>query len=869
MIKSGVIFLPVLLTITFSCSLESERMSPPDDPLCGQEAACGRASAGSRLLVEVSDALAEELVAGGGEYDGYLLERIFPEDPEFEERHRAAGLHRCFFATPAGDIPATRALAELKSAPGILNVEIDRPVHPEAVPFNDPYAIYQWHLSNPGGQGGYTAGCDINVVPVWEKYTAGSSNVIVGVVDTGTQYDHQDLAGVVIAPGSNGSRSFLNSTSSDPYNYTPQRHATHVSGIIAAINNNGTGGCGIAGGRDGSGGVRILDLQAIPSSDSDSGNTYNAIVWAADHGAVILNNSWTFSYTKIDDVPTTTPAFATLAIDYFINHAGTSAGGAQTGPMKGGVVFFSAGNNNWSRSQPAMYDKAIAVGATGPSNEAATYSNYGSWVDICAPGGNYSASGNTAAEIYSSVSGNGYDWMQGTSMSCPMVSGVAALLVSQYGGPGFTNEDLKTLLLEGADRLSVKSHTKYIGPLVDAYESMSMNGKELKPVDDATVTQKGTTATVWWAVREYGNEPMYAYRAFIAESRADLEGINPLDYPSSLRSRAVETSTKEPGERVSAVFYSLEKDKDYYYTVAGYTRSGRYTKGNAIGSFRIIGNRAPVLESDLSGSITLTHNENATVLIRYSDPDGDQLKVDFAPGSPAASIRDDGEGGITLSIDGAGAPAGGYTATLTVSDAELSTPLSIPYTILPNTVPVVLKSFASTMLTVGKSVTLPLDGCFKDNDGDALTCSASLAGRGGGAPVAADGQTGFAKVSVNGNTLTIKGIAPGVGSVELRASDGFGGSASTSFLIRVDEAGSEGLSIYPAEVRDRLYITASKACVTPVSITTASGKEIFAKSVGQDPFNPYYVSMGKCAPGIYVVKVELDGKKIVREVVKL
>ena len=92
----------------------------------------------------------------------------------------------------------------------------------------------------------------------------------------------------------------------------------------------------------------------------------------------------------------------------------------------------------------------------------------GGWVDIAAPGGSaYYSSG----QIYSTVPGNKYGWMQGTSMACPHVSGVAALIVSQYGGPGFTNDMLKERLINGANKIALSSNTK-IGPLVDAYGSI-------------------------------------------------------------------------------------------------------------------------------------------------------------------------------------------------------------------------------------------------------------------------------------------------------------------------------------------------------------------------------------------------------------
>ena len=138
-----------------------------------------------------------------------------------------------------------------------------------------------------------------------------------------------------------------------------------------------------------------------------------------------------------------TPESLKAAVDYFEQYAGKDENGKQVGPMDGGVVILAAGNENrdWSAN---MYEKMISVGALAPDYYRAYYSCYGDWVDICAPGGDYKK----GSQIVSTLPGNKYGKMQGTSMACPHVSGVAALIASKNGGPGFTNTQLKKLLLE-------------------------------------------------------------------------------------------------------------------------------------------------------------------------------------------------------------------------------------------------------------------------------------------------------------------------------------------------------------------------------------------------------------------------------------
>ena len=116
---------------------------------------------------------------------------------------------------------------------------------------------------------------------------------------------------------------------------------------------------------------------------------------------------------------------------------------------------------------PGMYDGCLSVAAVGPTGKYAYYTCYGDWVDVSAPGGDQQFDA-IRGGVYSTLAGNKYGGLQGTSMACPHVSGVAALVVSYCGGPGFTNEMLKDKLLGSANKSAI-SQTKQVGGLVDAY----------------------------------------------------------------------------------------------------------------------------------------------------------------------------------------------------------------------------------------------------------------------------------------------------------------------------------------------------------------------------------------------------------------
>ena len=389
------------------------------------------------------------------------MERVFPYAGEYEERTRAAGLHKWYRLTFDTEIPVTRASQDLSQFPGIEAVEPVRNIKSTGV-FNDPRLSQQWHYYNDGKlTASHKAGADVNVVPVWENYTTGDPEVIVAIVDGGIDYEHEDLKDNYI-----GGYNFVSNTT----RIVAHDHGTHVAGTVAAVNNNGVGVAGLAGGdkKNGIKGVSLLSCQIFQPNPNDpskdlGGDGASAIKWGADNGAVISQNSWGYTYeTDAEQAAATIPGHLKPAIDYFIANAGMDASGKnQAGPMKGGVVIFAAGNDGREHDPIGKYDPVICVGSIGPDFTRAYYSNYGDWVDIAAPGGNAQYN---QGEVLSTIPGNKYGFMQGTSMACPHVSGVAALVVSHFKGQGFTNTTLREKLIKGANS-SVMSKNAKIGPL--------------------------------------------------------------------------------------------------------------------------------------------------------------------------------------------------------------------------------------------------------------------------------------------------------------------------------------------------------------------------------------------------------------------
>jgi subtilisin family serine protease len=383
------------------------------------------------------------------------------------EVKRARGMHRWFTVTFPESVDleaAAQSLAAIESvervqfatriiAPKAMITEVDpseiAQTRSEDLPYNDPLLVKQWHYRNLGLQETYPGakeGADINLFPAWE-ITSGRNDIIVAVVDEGVCYTHEDLVdnmwvNEAEANGTEGVDDDNNGYVDDVHGYNfahngrvtwtrqgDQGHGTHVAGTVAAVNNNGIGVSGVAGGTGNGDGVKIMSCQILSGGkDAGAGGTAKAVEYAADMGACILQNSWGFQAGQIANDSQFESGQTGVELDAFHYFMETQNSPA----LEGGIVIFAAGNDGKAvAGYPAAYNEIIAVTAIAPDGLPTYYTCYDRGCNVAAPGGEYApVSWAEPGCVLSLLPNNKYGFSQGTSMACPHVSGIAALAIA-------------------------------------------------------------------------------------------------------------------------------------------------------------------------------------------------------------------------------------------------------------------------------------------------------------------------------------------------------------------------------------------------------------------------------------------------------
>ena len=500
------------------------------------------------------------------------MKRVFPYAGKFEKKHEKYGLHLWYEVTIDDKTDVTKVSQEYSKLSQISNAEpiykktrgfVDRNALLDNVQYslpsgtNDPRYNEQWHYNNTGQTGG-TIDADIDLPEAWMIET-GNPDVIVSVHDGGIDYTHNDVSGNMwinaLEIAGNGIDDDSNGYVDDIYGYNfadntgtiyADDHGTHVGGTVAAETNNNIGMSGVAGGTGLDDGARLMSCAVFSNTNGGFPESY---IYAADNGAVISQNSWGYSFANDYEQ-------AVLdAIDYFIAEAGYDENGIQTGPMAGGLVIFASGNDGVDDLMyPGYYSSVMAVAGTDHNDDKYIYSNYGDWIELAAP----------AVNVRSTVPGNEYDSFTGTSMACPHVSGVAALIISAFQDDDITPSQVWERLVNTTDPLTFEGAEGWGTGRLNAFMALAEDdGLPPNAVTDLSIVD-ADAISVLFSLTAPSDEPN-GYTANLYDLRGSTEIITETNF--DLATKFDVTNPGLPGESDTLIVSDLSPGTTYYFAI--------------------------------------------------------------------------------------------------------------------------------------------------------------------------------------------------------------------------------------------------------------------------------------------------------------
>jgi len=512
-------------------------------------------------------------------------------------------------------VSVPEAIQRLAGNPHIRYSEPNYLLHALEIP-NDPLRNELWGLHNLGQTGG-TQDADIDVLEAWQAQT-GSASVVVGIIDTGIDYNHEDLVGniwtnpgedlnangVVDAADFNGLDDDGNGKVDDLRGWDcrngdndpmdDHNHGTHVAGTVGARGNNGVGVVGV------NWNVKLMPLKFL--SSGGSGSTTDAIecinyaasfVDANGNKIVrITSNSW---------------------------GGGQKSRALEQAIAASGALFVAAAGNSGSSSKmyPAGYslDNIISVAATDQNDLLASFSNFGSdWVDLGAPG----------VDVLSATRNNMYRPLSGTSMATPHVSGVAALLMAQF--PLMTNAEVKAKILDSVDSLPSLQGKTVTGGRLNAARALGAQPDPADATPPAAVTDLAvdpvgvtpTSLTLNWTAT--GDDASVG-TAYLYDVRYGMEPITDANWDVASKASG-EPIPRPSGASESFTVAGLSPGTMYYLALRVADEAGGLSdlSNLASGTTASTGWETQVVDGQAGGSMhALVYDPSGQPAIAYGD----------------------------------------------------------------------------------------------------------------------------------------------------------------------------------------------------------------------------------------------------------
>lgn len=840
------------------------------------------------------------------------IRRVYADGGRFAARRRRFGLHLWYDIRIDEQVPVSRAEASLAELAGVVCVEpiyrikpLGGPIVPteyvyvpaatearqalaaEELPFDDPDLPRQWHYNNDASREGWVPGADINLFEGWEVLgTKGDPEVIVAVIDSGVQWDHPDLAdnmwiNEAEMNGTKGEDDDNNGYIDDlygacfmpkyyPHNkpggiLKPGTHGTHVAGTIAAVNGNGIGVCGVAGGTGNRDGVKIMTLQIMRDDAADDIPLDDVFAYAADNGACIASCSWTLSQEGIGQSTRD-------GIDYFRANAGwddidgDGFNDVQTGPMQGGLVIAGAGNSGTNKVfYPAKLPEVVGVGAIDADMTVAWYSEYGEGIDVMAPGGNQAGNQeyNRPVEwgVYSTYPNDGYGYSAGTSMATPHVSGIAALILSRFKGEDFTADELRSRLERSCRPLGESMAPKYHGGVGNGLLDVALVLTERPAEGPQAPLFEAIPAPT--AVKITGPVPVDGNGMAVA--KYNFEYAEVVDGNVGEMTRTVLSNNYAAGEEFVYLFPG-GSETEYVFRMNAVDRYGNESDYIDLRSVTLeFENHAPELERNFSDVEIRQAGENYTRLYHllnyFTDRDdryGDEMTFTVVNGNEEV-VRTELRNGRSLAI--VPLRKGSCEVTVTATDTRgASTNATIRVTVLAGegSAPVFNRQLGSLTLPAAGSFAkrYDLSGYVTDADlpDDELTFTA----------VSSD--EGVVAAEVDGALLDVTGLKRGNAVVTVTVTDRGGNTAESELAVSVSgepgEASGAALRLYPNPATDHVNVLLGGASAGRAEVTfyDSAARSVLTTAVELDASGTARIdAIRDLAPGSYTVAVRRNG----------
>lgn len=853
------------------------------------------------------------------------IERIFPFAGKDEHRQRAAALNTWYsIAMDRTATRGTRAAAKhqletiadyaepayhaVLESPEYISDDGDSETQAnKGKYFNDPLYDKQWNLHNNGNIGNYTdatgkriissiAHADINAEAAWRQ-TTGDPSVVVAVVDGGIDIHHEDLQESIWINKNeipdNGIDDDNNGYVDDVYGYnftednaliTPTRHATHVAGIIAARNNNGKGISSIAGGNGNPNtGVRLMCCQIFRNnpnynpSDKHSPETIGtgdrnreaaAIVYGANNGAIISQNSWGY-----DRVMKQTPQVIKDAIRYF----NTYAGGDKTDKplMQGGLVIFAAGNDATSApSMPSAESSVVSVSSFNPDFSASWYTNYGSWTDISAPGGSKPVNGlyplqdgQPTSAILSTVPATtahpngGYAYMQGTSMATPHVSAIAALIVSKYGNARFTAKQLRERLLTGVrpmdyNKYLTETYRNSMGSgYADALAALTDYDHDTTPTAPLFLVNRakpdyGKIRMAWTSKNNGANGSLQKYVLYCSK------------HPVTTANRAnkdviaynIPAQFAKENQAIQYTVTHLDNNTKYYFGILAEARNGHQSSLTVLpNSIATLNNTPPQITPDTeSERITLAGNDTRDITLRIEDHENHKWTVAFSTVDKLRIVHT--KSGVNIHIEAKQYMPGVYPVTVSARD-ELGAKSSYRFIIevVADKIPSMKTQARKIRLRLGERRQIDLREITDDEDVNSVKYELMNSEEQGKDVLVKDGR------------MDVVGSTWGQRQIHIKATDKHGQSGTMAFDVFVYR--NEGIySLFPTITSGMLYLKVGDTIDGHVKwqIRNVAGKLVKANAFDTSSLDAdkrtYTMNVSSLTVGQYTLYISCQGK---------